>query len=506
MLLTKEVEICADMRTAKLYEDKGYVIPKWTDKKGKLHIKQGTKILVKVEDLSDKASVLVDIECEGCNELLSIQWRSYIKHNRNGRYYCHQCANAGFKKWVSFYDWCYENLPKEEADIIMLRWDYDLNIDKDGNIISPKHISRGSSGLNQKGYWFKCLDCPEHESEQKNIIGFTNGHSGRLNCHQCNKIIITHPYLIKYLVNEEDAYKYSYGEARIKIPIKCPDCGYEKGMRISDLIRDGFGCPKCSTGYYPEKFMFSVFEQLLGKDFIFQLSKTTFKWCGTYKYDFYIDKIGCVCESHGFQHYEDRVTGWGTLEERQENDKQKELLAKNSNIEYYIVIDCRKSEMEWIKNGVMESWLPKLLNFKEDDINWLKCHEYACSSMVKMVCNLYNNGIKTPKLIAKELKIGKNTATRYLHQGEKLGWCDYDSKIESKDNLILMSQNNCKQVICLTTGEIFESIISASKNYKIIKSNISMCCSGKAKSAGKHPETGEKMVWMYYEKYLELNK
>lgn len=64
-----------------------------------------------------------------------------------------------------------------------------------------------------------------------------------------------------------------------------------------------------------------------------------------------------------------------------------------------------------------------------------------------------------------------------------------------------MSKNNTnkKQVMCMNTKEIFNSIIEASKKYKINSSHISECCKGKRKSAGKHPVTKEKMIWEYVE-------
>ena len=56
-----------------------------------------------------------------------------------------------------------------------------------------------------------------------------------------------------------------------------------------------------------------------------------------------------------------------------------------------------------------------------------------------------------------------------------------------------------RKVICVTTGEIFICIKQASEKYGVTDSNISLCCKGKYKSAGKHPETGEKLVWKYYD-------
>lgn len=59
------------------------------------------------------------------------------------------------------------------------------------------------------------------------------------------------------------------------------------------------------------------------------------------------------------------------------------------------------------------------------------------------------------------------------------------------------SKANSKKVLCITTNEEFESASAAGRFYNIPQPNISKCCKGERNSAGKHPETGEKMVWKY---------
>lgn len=276
------------------------------------------------------------------------------------------------------------------------------------------------------------MEHPEHNPEQKSIDSFTSG-KGSITCNQCNTISITHPHLLHFLVNKEDAYKYSMGSDK-KIPMKCPACSFEKNLRFPSLRKNGFCCNKCGDGIpYPEKFLFNVFEQLLNNNFQTQLSKTTFKWCDKYKFDFYIPKINGIVETHGIQHYEE-VKGWGKLKDTQNNDIQKELLAKENGIKNYIIIDCRYSNLEWIKNSILQSELSILLNFKEEDIDWLKCHEFACNSLVKTVCDMWNNGTKSYFIIAKILRIGENTSSRYLKRGFILGWCDYNPEKKIKIN------------------------------------------------------------------------
>ena len=80
---------------------------------------------------------------------------------------------------------------------------------------------------------------------------------------------------------------------------------------------------------------------------------------------------------------------------------------------------------------------------------------------------------------------------------ENLEWCTckYNINYGTAKNKKAKSQG--RQVLCITTGEIFYSIRKAGRYYSISKSHISECCKGKAKSAGKHPITGEKLVWKY---------
>ena len=54
-----------------------------------------------------------------------------------------------------------------------------------------------------------------------------------------------------------------------------------------------------------------------------------------------------------------------------------------------------------------------------------------------------------------------------------------------------------KPIKCINTNEIFSSSESAAKYAKIASCGIRRCCNGLQKSAGKHPETGERLYWEY---------
>ena len=60
------------------------------------------------------------------------------------------------------------------------------------------------------------------------------------------------------------------------------------------------------------------------------------------------------------------------------------------------------------------------------------------------------------------------------------------------------NEERFKKVVCLTTGEIFNSCKEAIEKYDA--KNLSKCLTGKIKHCGCHPITGEKLEWEYYKK------
>lgn len=242
-----------------------------------------------------------------------------------------------------------------------------------------------------------------------------------------NPISKTHPELIKYFVNKEDAENYTFG-SREKVKIKCPNCGYEKEIDIYTFVTYGLRCNKCSDFYsFPNKIMTSFLDYL---NIEFKNEKK-FYWSNNKIYDFYIENIkgnSLIIECHGGQHFSEKgfnLIGGRTLEEEQENDKIKRELALNNGIKHYIELDCRKSEMEWIKNSIMNSELPRLLDFKEDDIDWIKIEKQCLKSYVVKACELWNSGIHDTKKIANKIHRSPASVCTYLKRGALLNICDY---------------------------------------------------------------------------------
>lgn len=252
---------------------------------------------------------------------------------------------------------------------------------------------------------------------------------GYFYCDYCNSLGVKKPEIVKYLVNKSDA-NLSFGSHK-KVMTRCPGCGNERLMEIESLYKQGYNCAKCGDGVsFPEKFLSCALEQL-NVNFIKQLSSAQLTWCDKYKYDFYMPEECVIIEAHGEQHYKDSFSKMGgrTAKDEQDNDERKEGLAKKHGINFYIVLDCRHSEIEWIKNSILNSQLAEIYDLS--NIDWKQCEEFATSNLIKEVCNYWSehNGLTTSDL-AKIFKTVHKTIWQYLRQGAKLGWCNYSAENE----------------------------------------------------------------------------
>lgn len=127
---------------------------------------------------------------------------------------------------------------------------------------------------------------------------------------------------------------------------------------------------------------------------------------------------------------------------------------------------------------------------------------------IKQASEKYNIDRKTIGLACKgEYKYaGRNPIT-----GEKMVWIylkDYseEEKINRLQNLEIDFQS--KKVICLTTKEIFKSILEASRVHKKNHASdnaIGRCCKKTQNYCGKLKD-GSKLYWMYYEEYIKYSK
>lgn len=249
-----------------------------------------------------------------------------------------------------------------------------------------------------------------------------------------------------YLKNKEDAEKYSYASNKL-IKTICPNCGYEKEMRINDLYYQGFGCSICSDGVsFGEKILSSILNQV-GYNGKF-IREKSFDWSSGRRYDFYIPSLNLIIEIHGMQHYKETKIGRGkgrTYIEEQENDRIKYNLAKENGINNYVVLDCRYSRLEYIKKSIENS-----ANFNKYFntalVNWEKALEYVNKSYIKRASEMYSDGDKIQK-ISNSLNVNRCTVREWLKLGNQLGFCNYQpvtlkNKVSDVDyDKILMDYN-----------------------------------------------------------------
>lgn len=346
---------------------------------------------------------------------------------------------------------------------------------------------------NEKWYQYECLECGNKDW----IVETALCDSQHIGCNVCstrpkkvvpgiNDIATTAPWMVKYFENPEDATKYCK-TTKQKIDFVCPDCGRHHIKAIGTVYTcHNLSCP-CQDGWsYPNKFMHSVLEQ---SRISFETEKI-FDWSKERIYDNYIKYNGLqiITEQHGKQHYEREINKNGrTVEEEQENDKMKQDLAIQNNIDYYFVIDCRESTKEYIKNSILNSGLFSILNINPNDIDFDKCDEFATSNMTKQICEYKNShSDMTTKEIAKLFHISYKTANDWIKKGAKLGWCTY----EKFDDLKLRYQredmpvNNCP-IHCITTDTYHRSVTKFVEYYqsltgkKLCARNIRSVCTGK---------------------------
>ncbi|XZH34234.1 hypothetical protein ACSW8L_16055 (plasmid) [Clostridium perfringens] len=308
-----------------------------------------------------------------------------------------------------------------------------------------------------------------------------------------NDIATTHPHLVKYFVNKEDAYKYSYGSDK-RIKIKCPDCGNIIKYRIANLSKDNkITCKLCRDGKsYPEKFLIGLLKQL---DIEFE-SEYKPSWTNNKRYDFYIKDNNCIIETHGEQHYEEKTfssCGGRTLEEEQTNDKYKKEIALQNGIKHYIELDCRESNMEWIKSSILKSELNKL--FDLSNIDWKQSAKFANKNIIKEVCDYWNNRKDGETIvdIAETFNIAQTSARNYLKRGNKLGWCEYKKTQEYiNNNMIDKIKKVCEY---WNNKRENETTVDLGKIFNLNKSTIT-----------NYLKRGTELGWCKYDPKEEIRK
>ncbi|MCC0707306.1 hypothetical protein [Clostridioides sp. ES-S-0190-01] len=242
---------------------------------------------------------------------------------------------------------------------------------------------------------------------------------------------------------------------------KCDKCGKisDRPKKLSNIYNRGYKCRYCSDGIsLPEKFVQNILNQ---KSINFETQKL-FNWSMKvrsedkylYKfkiYDFYLPDTNIIIEVQGRQHFQEngrKGKRSRTLKEEQANDKLKKELALINGIKEknYIVIDCRNSELAWLKENITKS-LGNI--FDLSTIGWNKAWEESQNSLCVKAWELWNYGTRSTKKISEILSVNRSTVIDYLKRGKEINKCDYNPKKEMLKNAEKQGHKKSKSVILI---------------------------------------------------------
>lgn len=350
---------------------------------------------------------------------------------------------------------------------------------------------KNNDKCNDKYYKYKCNKCGNEDwiCEGNLLKG--------VGCNTCccppQKIVLgintiwdTDRWMCDLGIREEDAKTHTYCNID-KITTICPNCGTEKQIAIYQIYSNkSISCICGDGGKYPEKFMISVLEQL---NINFKTEYVP-KWCRyidyndinktkTGRYDFllegvYIDEKQVIIETDGEWHSRDNLMNGQSAKESRYIDNMKDKLALENSYKV-IRIDCKKSELEYIKQNILNSKLNKIFNL--NNIDWIKCEEFALSNRVKEACDLWNSGIESTKEIGEIMRLRYKTICAYLNKGTKLGWCNYKGNRKTVE----IFKNGVSLGIFISCSEL-ESQSEELFGVFLHVSGVSKVCTNKAKT------------------------
>jgi len=486
-ILEKEVMVGISNRNVNYYKNKGY------------DVVNGEQKIIKTNDLSEKSRVKLTKICDICGKDTGEKTLNSITSQRNktdGLDRCVACSGV-YRSETHHLKVPYEKSLKcflKENEMFAILKEFSSN-----NKYSTDQIYRYSS---MKCFWV-CSKCNEEYEATVSKRTFEN-----TGCPYCtnrkinkgNSILSTHPHIAKLLKDKTLGSKLFSGSGKV-VQFLCEECGHEYSRSILNATKQGTQCPRCSDKVsYPEKLMMSLLE-LCEINYKWQKK---FEWSENRVYDFFIPKHSLIIEVNGIQHYKKGFEDFGgrSLEEEMRNDKIKKDLARHNQIENYITIDCSYSELDFIKNNILKSNLPKFINL--NNLDWYECELISVKSLVTKACDLWNSGISNTKEISLQLGVSQKTARNYLKKGVALGLCSYDPKKIMRENGKRNSEKRSKKITQLNQDGKFLKVWDSAKDVEskigIKQNNIRAVC-----RKDKNQTIAGGYKWMYkedYDKYI----
>ena len=441
MLLTKEIDVALCSQNIPYYENLGYEIPRVKYKDGKFCVPRGTRIVVDIKDLPKWSNYQVETCCDGCGKIKKMAYSSYNKKLRNDNtIYCITCFNKT-KCGENHHNWK-PNKTDEER------------------LIERKY--------------------PEYKQFVKSVLARDN-----YTCQCCrNK---GHNLIVHHL----DSY----------------DWCKEKRTDVAN------GITMCDTCH-------KNFHSIYGKGN--NTRKQFEEWTNTV-----IDKLqeynGVLPTTRKIFDYEEHKTYDSAYEYAKIHHCNQSNVCSCCNHKMintkYTRKDGKKVEetsIVYTVKGHHLFWLDEYEKITEDEI---KQYVDSCvrRNYKKIVC-LNTGEIFCPanKVIEKYPNIsvqcvvncceGKQKYCGMLEDGTSLKWLyykDYITKTQSEINEILKSAvvKHFRPVICLDTGEKFETASLAANTYNVSSATITNYCRhkriNKKENFPKH--------WMYYSDFCNLS-
>lgn len=323
--------------------------------------------------------------------------------------------------------------------------------------------------------------------------------NGLVICQECggksfrvgkNDLWTTNPDIAKMLANPEDGRKYTKSSTA-KVDWCCPTCGTKiNGKSIHNTVSNALICPLCSMGRSKGHKIVNAILEYCGIDYENEYS---FDWSSGKRYDIYANN-NCIIEVNGLQHYEEcfiLTLSNKTISEQIQNDLYKKELALKNGISYYIYVDARTSDLEYMLDGIKENndlieYIDKYGKIKFSDIDWKCVVALYKDHLIWRILDLYKAKTSIKDIMAM-LKCSSVTIERYLHLLNDYGFCEYNGYSQL-----------CRKVICTTTGEQFNSLTEASNKYGIKPIGIYRVCNNlyNRTTAGRLPD-GTKLKWQY---------
>lgn len=279
----------------------------------------------------------------------------------------------------SLAQWGYDNV---DDKFLEKYWDYEKNIDKNGDTINPWSISYGSKSV----VYLYCQIHKYHGSYPITCNGFIRGdrcgYCGNFQVHPLDSLGWLYPevFSIWSKKNKKSPYEYmphsneiviwtcleGHNDYRRKVSestnadFRCPECNCSKGeikvgefLKINNVIKISWKdyillniIEKINNRYYiPQK----EFDELIGLG------------SGNLSYDFYLPQHNLLIEYQGEQHdypVDFRKEGMKKAKERfkyqQEHDRRKKQYAINNNIKLLEIWYNCYDDVEFILNEVLK--------------------------------------------------------------------------------------------------------------------------------------------------------